>query len=233
MSLAQGQAGPYRLAVFDFDGTLADSFPFFLDVFDTVADTHGFRRLDRVALASWRGLDTRALMRTVGLPMWKMPRVMHQFHALMAAELSGAAPRVSLFDGIAYMLRTLSAQGVTLALLSSNSEANVRAVLGMELASLFAHYACGVSLFGKRHKLRRLLSATGLPRDAVLCIGDELRDLEAAHGEGLAFGAVSWGYSTVEALSARSPDHLFTSVASMSAMLGGRSHDVACHQQPA
>jgi phosphoglycolate phosphatase len=36
----------YRLAIFDFDGTLADSFPFFLSVFNTIADLHGFRRID-------------------------------------------------------------------------------------------------------------------------------------------------------------------------------------------
>ena len=35
----------YRLAIFDFDGTLADSFPFFLSVFNTIADRHGFRRI--------------------------------------------------------------------------------------------------------------------------------------------------------------------------------------------
>jgi phosphoglycolate phosphatase len=231
--MGAGPATPYRLAVFDFDGTLADSFPFFLQVFDTVADTHGFRRLDRTALASWRGLDTRALMRTVGLPMWKMPRVMRQFHALMAAELSGAAPRVSLFEGVETMLRALAARGVMLALLSSNSEANVRAVLGPELAALFAHYACGVSLFGKRQKLRRLLSATGLPRAAVLCIGDELRDLDAAHSEGLAFGAVTWGYSSTEALSARRPDYLFNSIAGMLAELAGHSQELAADQPSA
>jgi phosphoglycolate phosphatase len=224
---------PYRLVVFDFDGTLADSFPFFLQVYDTVADTHGLRRLDRSALASWRGLDTRTLMRTVGLPMWKMPRVMYQFHALMADELSAATPRVGLFEGVDDMLRALAARGVTLALLSSNAEANIRAVLGAELSALFAHYACGVSLFGKRQKLRRLLSATGLPREAVLCIGDELRDLDAAHSEGLAFGAVTWGYSTAEALSARRPDYLFSSVAGMSARLAGHSQELAADQPSA
>jgi len=36
----------YRLAIFDFAGTLADSFPFFLSVFNQIADQHGFRRID-------------------------------------------------------------------------------------------------------------------------------------------------------------------------------------------
>jgi hypothetical protein len=38
------QSATYKLAIFDFDGTLADSFPFFLSVFNTIADRHGFKR---------------------------------------------------------------------------------------------------------------------------------------------------------------------------------------------
>lgn len=45
MNGAAGHA-PCRLAVFDFDGTLADGFPWFADVFNTVADRFGFRRID-------------------------------------------------------------------------------------------------------------------------------------------------------------------------------------------
>ena len=36
----------WRLAIFDFDGTLADSFPWFAGVLDRMADRHGFRRVD-------------------------------------------------------------------------------------------------------------------------------------------------------------------------------------------
>lgn len=36
-----------QLIIFDFDGTLADTLPVFVDVFDQAADKYGFRRLDR------------------------------------------------------------------------------------------------------------------------------------------------------------------------------------------
>jgi len=44
----------YRLAIFDFDGTLADSFPFFIRVFNQLAEQHGrhlavrFHRVDHL-----------------------------------------------------------------------------------------------------------------------------------------------------------------------------------------
>ena len=37
----------------------------------------------------------------------------------------------------------------------------------------------------------------------------ELRDLDAARANGIAFGAVSWGFTTREALAARVPEFLF------------------------
>src|SRR5262249_17946722 len=36
----------YRLAIFDFDGTLADSFPFFIRVFNQLAEQHGFKGIE-------------------------------------------------------------------------------------------------------------------------------------------------------------------------------------------
>jgi len=36
----------YRLAIFDFDGTLANSFPWFCTVLNEVAAKHGFRRVN-------------------------------------------------------------------------------------------------------------------------------------------------------------------------------------------
>lgn len=195
----------YRLLVFDFDGTLADSFPFFLDAIDTLADKHGFRRIDRSRLATLRELDARQMLKHVGLPLWKAPRVGADFRAMMA----DAAPTIPLFDGVPAALERLHAGGVTLAILTSNSEHNVRVVLGERNAALFHHFSCGSALFGKHDKLRRLLKQAGVPAQDALCIGDEARDAEAARRAGVDFAAVSWGYTKVDALRAQEPVFLF------------------------
>ena len=36
----------YKLAIFDFDGTLADSFPWFLGIINDVADKYRFRQIE-------------------------------------------------------------------------------------------------------------------------------------------------------------------------------------------
>ncbi|MDB5799251.1 MAG: family hydrolase [Rhodocyclales bacterium] len=207
----------YRLIAFDFDGTLADSFPFFIEVFGTLADAHGFRRIHHDEIETLRGYDARRLMRHVGLPLWKFPQVGMHFKSLMAANIA----RIKLFDGIGTVLQQLVQDEVMLAVVSSNSVDNVRTVLG-PYADLFTHFECGVDLFGKRHKLRHLLTASGRQRHEMLCVGDELRDIEAARAEKLACGVVAWGYARFDALLAQAPDEAFRNVS-----------DLACLGKPA
>ena len=198
-----------RLIIFDFDGTLADSFPWFSGVFNQVAARFRFRQVDEAEGARLRGMSARAIIRHLGVPGWKVPLIAMHMRRLMSAEIE----RIPLFPGVEPLLRELARRGVAIAVVSSNSEANVRRVLGPELAGLVAHYACGASLFDKQAKFRRLLTASRVPPSEVLAVGDELRDLEAARQAGVAFGAATWGYTTAEAMRAAGPEWVFAEVA--------------------
>ena len=186
----------YHLAIFDFDGTLADSFPFFLSVFNTIADQHGFKRIDTAHAGQFRHYSMRRMMAHVGLPAWKLAAVSRSFMAMM----KDSAHAIPLFDGVADALRHLAAQGVRLALVSSNSEHNVRQVLGPELAGLFVQFECGMSIFGKAGRIRAVVRDCGVAARDVIYVGDQGTDAEAARKAGVAFGAVHWGYAAIEAL---------------------------------
>ena len=188
----------YHLAIFDFDGTLADSFPFFLSVFNTLADQHGFKSIDTTRADQFRHYDTRRMMAHVGLPPWKLPLVARSFMAMM----KDSAHAIPLFDGIDSALRHLAAQGVGLAVVSSNSEHNVRQVLGPELTGLIAQFECGMSIFGKASRIRAVLKDCGVAAGGAIYIGDQATDGEASRKAGVAFGAVHWGYAAIEALRA-------------------------------
>lgn len=71
-----------RLVIFDFDGTLADSFDWFLRAYDEVAQTLGLRRIAPAELPALRGLPPRALMRHFGVPAWRVPQVALRLRAL-------------------------------------------------------------------------------------------------------------------------------------------------------
>jgi phosphoglycolate phosphatase len=186
----------YRLAIFDFDGTLADTFPFFLSVFNVIADKHGFRRIDPNRVDDMRRHGVREIMAQIGMPAWKLPLAARSFTGMMREQ----AASIPLFDGIPDTLRHLAARGVRLAVVSSNAEHNVRTVLGPELEGLVARYECGMSVFGKARRIRGVLAAEGVAPDAAIYVGDQTTDLEAARDAGVPFGAVRWGYAAIEAL---------------------------------
>lgn len=212
------QPMPYSLAIFDLDGTLADSFPWFLRIVNTVADKHGFRRIADHEIAPLRDKGSREIVRFFGVPAWKLPIIARDMRRMKSAHLAD----IPLFPGVDDMLARLSAKGVVTAMVSSDHEANVRAALGPRNAALVSHYACGASLFGKARNFNRVLKAAGVPAAQAIAIGDEVRDLEAARKAGIAFGAVTWGYASPQALRARAPDAVFESFDDIVAALGPR-----------
>ena len=198
----------YRLAIFDSDGTLADTLPWMRSIFNELAEEHGFKRVEPCDYERFRDLHGIALLRELGLPLWKLPRVTSS----MRRRMSEHTGTFSLFPGISQVLDRLAAGGVQLAVVSSNSRENVERVLGMNNARLIAHFACGVPMFGKAAKLRQVMHRNAIHPQHTIYIGDEIRDAEAAARAGIAFGAVTWGQHSEAALRAKDPTELFRTI---------------------
>ncbi|MBC8028972.1 MAG: HAD hydrolase-like protein [Pyrinomonadaceae bacterium] len=198
----------YKLVIFDFDGTLADSISWFLRVINEVADTYRFRRIGEQELSKLRSYDARRMLEHFGIPKWKLPLVQRHVRTRMTCDIG----TIALFPGIGELLQRLRAQDVVLAIVTSNSFINVREVLGRQNASLIQHYACDAPILGKRVKLRRVLHKSGILPSEAIFIGDEIRDLHAARAEEIAFGAVSWGVNSPESLSRHSPEETFSTI---------------------
>jgi phosphoglycolate phosphatase len=198
----------YRLAIFDSDGTLADTLPWMRSIFNELAEAHGFRRVEAHEYERFRSLHGVALFRELGLPLWKLPRVASDMRRRMAEHTE----KFSLFSGISDVLHRLVAANIQMAIVSSNSRENVERVLGADNAKLVAHFACGASMFGKAAKLRQALRQGSVPPPQAIYIGDEIRDAEAAAKAGIAFGAVTWGQHREETLRSQNPAQIFTTV---------------------
>lgn len=199
----------YKLAVFDFDGTLADTFPWALSMMDQIMDEFGLGRVSPEQIDELRGTDPRTLMKRFSIPFWKLPSITSYVCANMARDIG----RLPLFPGVGEMLRDLFERGTELALVTSNTYANVNQVLGPENMSRFHYLECGVNLLGKDKKLKKILHKCDLQPQECIAIGDEIRDIQAAKKAGVVSGAVAWGYNTGEALKKCAPDEYFECVA--------------------
>ena len=204
----------YDIAAFDFDGTLADTMPWFNSILNTVADKYGFRKIDLSERENLRHREASEILKYLGIPLWKLPAIMSHVRTLM----QDIDPSVHLFDGIADVLARLKAAGLRLAVISSNSIENVQRVLGPDAAALFDDYECGTDLFGKAAKIDRLMRRHEIAPERFLLVGDEMRDIDAARKAGVRVGSVAWGYNHVDALRERGPDELFLRVADLPAL---------------
>jgi len=199
----------YALVIFDFDGTLADSFAWFWRILPDVTAKFRLRSIDAAERDKFREMPARAIMAHMGVRWWQAPGIAQYARRRMDEEID----TIALFDGVREMLAALRGAGVGLAVVSSNSEANVRRVLGAGTSAHIEHFGCGAPVLGKKGRTRRALRVMGVPAQRTLCIGDELRDADVAKQVGAAFAPVGWGYTLPTAFRAAGFDAPFGSPA--------------------
>jgi phosphoglycolate phosphatase len=213
---------PYGLIIFDFGGTIADSFAWFVGALNKAAKKFDFREVALDEIETVRRYNYQQILRHLGISKWKLPLINLYLRRLQANAIN----TIPLFPGIDKTLRELAAAGITLAIVSTNSKANVVRALGAETSAVINHFGCGFSVFGKASKFKTILSKSGVAPQCAIAIGDEIRDLQAARATNIAAGAVAWGYADFSTLLTYSPTRSFDSVTDMrTSLLLGEQYD--------
>jgi len=214
-----GPAGPLqnppRYVLFDFDGTLADTFSAGIEILNILAAEFRFRPLPPEEVSLARELSTRGLMKHLGIPRMKLPQISKRGTEEIGKRIDSIAPIPEMPE----LVRKLHAMGFRLGILTSNSEANVRAFLKNHDLEVFDFVKSSSKLLGKGSVLRHLMREFQLKTCEIFFVGDELRDIEAAQETGVHIAAVTWGYNSTQALSEAAPDYLFTKPSEISTLL--------------
>jgi phosphoglycolate phosphatase len=204
-----------RCILFDFDGTLADTFRDGVEILNILAKEFGFRPLGADETDHARDLSTLGLMEHLGIPRMKLRRIAKRG----TEEITRRIATVEAFPEILPLIGHLHAAGFPLGILTSNSEPNVQTFLKKEGLEVFAFIKSSSKLLGKGAVLRRILRERHLKPREIFFIGDELRDIEAAQEAGVHVAAVTWGYNSRHVLAEAGPDYLFDTPAEISALL--------------
>jgi phosphoglycolate phosphatase len=211
-------APPCPVILFDFDGTLADTFPRMERLLPRVARELRFRVPSPEEIRALREMRLPQILADLRIPWWKVPLVVWRARALLAC---GPVP-VELFPGIAELLHDLDGAGVEWGIQTTNGLDLVRRTLRHNQAPEPGWIESGVSLSGKARRLRRFAQVRAIPPGDLLLVADETRDVQAALEAGVSVIAVGWGYNTPRALADAGASRIALEVAQLREMLVGK-----------
>jgi HAD superfamily hydrolase (TIGR01509 family) len=194
-----------KVIIFDFDGTLADSFKAVWKISNQLAVEFGYPVTQPDDVQQLKNLSSREIIKQSRLSPLKIPFLVRR----LRRELSREIPHLQLFAGMKPVLRSLKQQGNHLGIVTSNSRENVVAFLTAQaLPDIFDFVESGLTLFGKDKVLQRVVKQQRLNPADMIYVGDETRDIEAARKMGIQIISVTWGFNSEQALAAENPDFL-------------------------
>ncbi|HOJ76879.1 MAG TPA: HAD-IA family hydrolase [Bacillota bacterium] len=194
----------YKCVLFDFDGTIADSKDVFIEAYNQMADKHNLQRIEFDQLDELRRLPLAERLKILNLPLYKVPVLAPELYKLYK-ELS---VKINIFDGIKELLQQLKEKGLKLAIISSNSEHNIREVLMQHRIDLIDAILCSTHIFGKAKMIKKFLKTHRLSNSEVIYVGDELRDIHSCKQAQIKVIWVEWGYDIAKVALQGAPDYV-------------------------
>ena len=189
--------------IFDFDGTIADSFETVIQIFHELTGRHD--RLPDAEIERLRGMTLRQVAKDLHIQVWKVPYLLMKGRRTMNRQME----QVHAHRGVPEVIRKLFDEGHQLFIVSSNSTKNIELFLQQHnLSKEFVSIYGGVGLLSKARMLRRVARRNSLEPEDTWYVGDEVRDIEGAHQAGLKVVAVAWGYNTAAILQQHRPTKL-------------------------
>ena len=201
-----------KTIIFDFDGTIADSFDTVFAISNRLADEFGFPITPLEDVDAWKNLSSQEILRRSNVPFVKLPFLLRRLRFELNQEIAGLQP----IAGIKEALLELKRQGHHLGIVTSNSRQNVIAFLAaQDMREVFDFVDSGLTLFGKGRIIQKILRHNRIDPATAIYVGDETRDVEAARKIGIKVIAVCWGFNSCKVLGAQQPDFLITNPAEL------------------
>lgn len=198
--------------IFDFDGTIADTLNTIVTITNRLAADYGHPQTTPERLKYLRTLNTAQLIAQSHVPLFQVPFLMRQVRRELRHEICHISPIAQLSP----VLHSLHQADYEMMIASSNAPSSIRKFLENHgLDSVFSQVYGNIGLLGKARSLRRIMRRHRLAPAEVLYVGDETRDIEAAHVQNVAVAAVAWGFSDRTALVAQNPTYLVDSPAEL------------------
>ncbi|MGY6530930.1 MAG: HAD-IA family hydrolase [Cyanobacterium sp.] len=194
-----------KTIIFDFDGTIADTFSTLVEIVNGLALEFNYPLVDEVEVARLTNLSSKDIIRQSPVSLHKVPFLMKR----IKKELNGRIAFLSAFEGMQETLAHLHGKGYTLGVITSNWEESVREFFCHNgLQDYFQFIYSSNNLFGKHRTINRVIRNCDLSLEHTFYVGDETRDIVSAKKSHIKVVAVTWGFNSAEILQEYQPDFM-------------------------
>lgn len=201
-----------KVILFDFDGTIADTYQAIATITNQLSDEFGYKALNQEELLLIKNLSSREIVKLSEISVFKLPFLVRRVRWELSKEI---ADLVSI-PNINRVLFKLKHLGYVLGIVTSNNQENVDIFLEKnQLAHLFDYVYSGTAIFGKHRVLNQVIREHKLNKSEVIYVGDETRDIRSARKSQIPVIAVSWGFNAAEILNEHQPDYLVNNPAEL------------------
>ena len=194
--------GKIKLAIFDFDGTIADTIHVGVRIYNTISHKYGLPAVSEEEMKTLRDISLREIIKRMKISMYKVIILSRKLQLMLSEKMGEVKP----FKGMRKVLKELSTE-MALGIISSNSRDNILSFLrNNRLEGIFRFIEGYPFLFGKDRKITSIRKKIALNPEEVAYIGDEVRDVQAANKAGVISVACTWGYNSSKRLKESEPD---------------------------
>lgn len=192
-----------KAVLFDFDGTIADTFPLFVQLIEKYA-----KKLN-IDLTSIQDLkidikefSMRDLFKKFQVSIFKLIRYGRKFQN----EIGENVANIQGFPGVSDLIKSLHNQGITVGVVTVNKKKTVVEFLEKEGLSEFVTFIISDRLsLNKFRSLTKAIRKYDLDPKNTLYVGDDVTDVTSSNRVGIKCICVSWGYNSKKLLSSKNP----------------------------
>ncbi len=192
----------YKLILFDFDGTIADTIELGIPIFNELARKHRFIELK--SIDELRNVSLKEFFKNHKIKRIKFPIYFREF----LIKLNKSMDNVKLYNGMDKVIKRLN-KNYKLGIVSANSKDNIKKFLKVNNLEFCFDFVYNYSLvFGKSKVFKKILKKKKLNENELVYIGDELRDIIAAKKASIDIISVTWGFNNKLILKSQKPNFI-------------------------
>lgn len=190
--------------IFDFDGVIADTFPFAVKAAMEINEELKLLSAEKVTPEEFRSLDMEDFVRKFKISRIKLLLFILKYRKKLQKEIENTPT----FNDLPQTLKELKSKGIKLGIVTSNQKKIVQKFLNLNQIELFDFIFSTLSVFHKERPLLNSLKKLHLKKEETIYVGDETRDIKAAKAAGLKVASVTWGYNFESKLAEYKPDYM-------------------------